>query len=144
MYSGHPPACASAAASIEIFEEECLLEHTRLLGRDVIGPGLKTLADRHPSTGDVRGLGVFWAVELGTDREIRRPLVPINAAGEDAAPMNAFVAPCEERGLWPFTHFNRTHVVPPCSTAADEVTRGLEILDEALDVAGKFYGTFSA
>ncbi|HEY7720996.1 MAG TPA: aspartate aminotransferase family protein, partial [Pedococcus sp.] len=127
-YSGHPLACASAVASIGIFRDEGIIEHARDLGETVIGPGLRDLAERHPSVGEVRGLGVFWALELVRDRRTREPLVPFNAAGADAAPMNEFAAACKERGLWPFTHFNRTHVVPPCTTTADEVREGIAIL----------------
>jgi taurine--2-oxoglutarate transaminase len=134
-YSGHPLACASAVASIGIFKDEGIIEHARSLGEDVIGPGLRELAERHPSVGEVRGLGVFWAIELVRDRSTREPLVPYNASGAAATPMNEFAAACRERGLWPFTHFNRTHVVPPCTTTADEVREGLDILDEALAVA---------
>jgi taurine--2-oxoglutarate transaminase len=138
-YSGHPLACASAVASINIFKEEGIVEHARDLGEDVIGPGLREIAERHPSVGEVRGLGVFWALELVRDRHTREPLVPFNAGGADAKPMTDFAAACKQRGLWPFTHFNRTHVVPPCTTTADEVREGLAILDEALTVADGFY-----
>jgi taurine---2-oxoglutarate transaminase len=138
-YSGHPLACASAVASINIFKEEGIIEHARSLGDDVIGPGLRDLAQRHPSVGEVRGLGVFWALELVRDRHTREPLVPFNASGADAKPMTDFAAACKARGLWPFTHFNRTHVVPPCTTTAEEVREGLAILDEALDVADSHY-----
>jgi taurine--2-oxoglutarate transaminase len=138
-YSGHPLACASAVASIEIFKDEGIIEHARALGTDVIGPELAKLADRHPSVGEVRGLGVFWALELVRDRNTREPLVPYNAAGPDAAPMSEFAAACKERGLWPFTHFNRTHVVPPCTTTADEIRDGIAILDQALEVADRYY-----
>ncbi|HLY33172.1 MAG TPA: aspartate aminotransferase family protein [Jatrophihabitantaceae bacterium] len=138
-YSGHPLACASAVASIEIFKDERIVEHARSLGTDVIGPELAKLAERHPSVGEVRGLGVFWALELVRDRDTREPLVPYNASGADAAPMNEFAAACKQRGLWPFTHFNRTHVVPPCTTTADEIREGVAILDEALTVADGYY-----
>ncbi|HET6625695.1 MAG TPA: aspartate aminotransferase family protein [Nocardioidaceae bacterium] len=138
-YSGHPLACASAVASINIFKDEGILEHARMLGDDVIGPGLRELAERHPSVGEVRGLGVFWALELVRDRETREPLVPFNASGADAKPMAELAAACKSAGLWPFTHFNRTHVVPPCTTTADEVREGLAILDDALAVADGYY-----
>ena len=105
----------------------------------MIGPGLLALAERHPSVGDVRGLGVFWALELVRDRDTREPLVPFNAAGPAAAPMAEFAAACKSAGLWPFVHFNRTHVVPPCTTTAAEVRDGLEILDRALEVADRYY-----
>ena len=138
-YSGHPLACAAAVASIQIFKEEGIIEHARSLGEDVIGPALLDLADRHPSVGEVRGLGVFWALELVRDRETREPLVPYNAVGAAAAPMAEFGAACRERGLWPFIHFNRTHVVPPCTITADEAREGIAILDAALDVADRHY-----
>jgi len=138
-YSGHPLACASAVASIGIFRDEGIVEHARALGVEVIGPQLRELAQRHPSVGEVRGLGVFWALELVRDRETREPLVPFNAQGPDAGPMNEFAAACRSRGLWPFIHFNRTHVVPPCTTTADEIGEGIAILDEALEVADKHY-----
>ena len=138
-YSGHPLACASAVASIQIFKEEGIIEHARHLGTDVIGPALADMATRHPSIGEVRGLGVFWAIELVRDRATREPLVPFNAAGAAAGPMTEVAAACKARGLWPFTHFNRVHVVPPCTVSADEVREGLSILDRALDVADRFY-----
>jgi taurine---2-oxoglutarate transaminase len=138
-YSGHPLACASAVASIQIFKEEGIVEYARTLGEDVIGPALRDLAERHPSVGEVRGLGVFWAVELVRDRASREPLVPFNAGGAAAAPMNEVAAACKERGLWPFVHFNRVHVVPPCTIGRDDLAEGLRILDEALVVADRHY-----
>ena len=138
-YSGHALACASAVASINIFREEGIVEHARALGSDVIGPELRALAERHPSVGEVRGLGVFWALELVRDRDTREPLVPFNASGSDAKPMAEFAAACKDRGLWPFVHFNRTHVVPPCTTSAAEIREGIAVLDEALKVADAYY-----
>ena len=136
-YSGHPLACGSAVASIEIFKDEGIIEHARMLGTDVFGPGLRALAERHPSVGEVRGLGVFWGLELVKNRSTREPLVPFNAGGPAAAPMNEFAAACKAGGLWPFVHFNRTHVVPPCTITVEEAQRGLAILDEALSVADR-------
>jgi taurine--2-oxoglutarate transaminase len=138
-YSGHPLACASAVASINIFKEEGIVEHARSLGTDAIGPALTKLAENHPSVGEVRGLGVFWAVELVRNRETREPLVPFNAAGPDAAPINEVAAACKQRGLWPMIAGNRVHVVPPCTTSADEISEGVAILDEALLIADKYY-----
>lgn len=134
-YQGHPLACASAVASMRIFERDGVVEHARALGEDVIGPGLREIAQRHPSVGEVRGLGVMWAVELVRDRETREPLVPFNASGDAASPMSEVAAACKAAGLWPMIAGNRVHVVPPCTATADEVREGLAILDEALAVA---------
>jgi len=136
-YSGHPLACASAVASIGIYKEEGIVEHARHLGTDIVGPALADMAERHPSVGEVRGLGVFWAVELVRDRETREPLVPYNAAGADNQPMLDLAAACKQRGLWPFTHFNRLHVVPPLTITDDDMRTGLAIIDEALTVADR-------
>ena len=137
-YSGHPLACASAVASINIFEDEGIIDHARHLGTDIIGPALSDMMTRHPSVGEVRGLGVFWAIELVTDRAARTPLVPFNASGPPAAPMLEVIGACRAGGVWPFNHFNRIHVAPPCTITDDDARRGLEIIDAALDVADRY------
>ncbi|MDT3397417.1 aspartate aminotransferase family protein [Streptomyces sp. B1866] len=134
-YSGHPLACASAVATINAMAEEGIVEHAAAIGERVLGPGLAELAARHPCVGEVRGTGVFWALELVRDRATREPLVPYNATGAAARPMADFAAACRRRGLWPFVNMNRTHVVPPCTVTEAEAKEGLAILDEALRAA---------
>jgi taurine--2-oxoglutarate transaminase len=126
-YSGHPLACATAVASIGIFEEEGVLAHARHLGDDIIGPALHDIASRHASVGEVRGLGVFWAVELVADPTTREPAPP--------ATVGAVVAECKRHGMWPLSAGNRIHVVPPCNTPDAVARDGLAILDAALSVA---------
>lgn len=134
-YSGHVLGCASAVASIRIFEEEGLVERARQVGEGVLGPALRSLADSHPSIGEVRGLGMFWALELVRDRNTREPLVPFNPTPAQAAPMTHLVAAAKERGLLVFSHFNRIHVAPPLVTSEDDLLRGVGILDEVLGIA---------
>ncbi|MEV0253126.1 aspartate aminotransferase family protein [Streptomyces sp. NPDC050732] len=134
-YSGHPLACAAAVATINVMAEEGVVEHAANLGAQVIEPGLRALAERHPSVGEVRGVGMFWALELVKNRETREPLVPYNATGEANAPMAAFGAAAKKHGLWPFINMNRTHVVPPCTLTEAEAKEGLAALDAALSVA---------
>ena len=138
-YSGHPLACASAVASINIFKEEGIIERARRLGEEVIGPELRAMQERHPSVGEVRGLGVFWALELVTNRETREMLVPFNASGPAAAPMNEVVAACKAENVWPFAHFNRLHITPPCVTSDDDARHGLAVIDRALELADRRY-----
>ncbi|WPO72436.1 aspartate aminotransferase family protein [Streptomyces sp. KN37] len=134
-YSGHPLACAAAVATIHVMEDEGVLDNAARLGAELIGPGLAGLAERHPSVGEVRGVGMFWALELVRNRETREPLVPYNATGEANAPMAAFGAAAKKNGLWPFINMNRTHVVPPCTITESEAKEGLAALDEALTAA---------
>ncbi|MCT9821275.1 aspartate aminotransferase family protein [Microbacterium sp. W1N] len=137
-YSGHPLACAAGVATFEVFRRDGILERVRDLGERVVGPRLAAMAERHPAVGEVRGRGLFWGIELVADRETREPLVPFNAAGADAAPMAAVAAACKKAGLWPFTHFNRMHVAPPLVISEDDLVRGLDIIDRALDVADEY------
>jgi taurine--2-oxoglutarate transaminase len=133
-YSGHPLACAVGVASIQTFRTENILEHVRDLGERIVRPALAELADRHPCVGEVRGLGLMWAIELVKNPQTREPLVPFNAAGDAAAPMGRIAGECKTNGLWPFTHFNRFHVVPPLVITEEEIKEGVAILDQALTI----------
>ncbi|MBY6540185.1 aspartate aminotransferase family protein [Rhodococcus sp. BP-349] len=134
-YSGHVLGCAAGIASIRVFERDDILGHVRAVGEEILGPGLTTLGEAHPSVGDVRGMGFFWAVELVTDKGTREPLTPFNATGAAAAPMAAVTKAAKERGLWPFVAGNRLQIAPPLVTTEEDIRRGLEILDEVLEVA---------
>ncbi len=125
-YSGHPLAAASIVASIDAMESEGIVTHAKEIGADVIGPGLAELAEKHPVIGEVRGTGVFWALELVADRGTREPL--------PAALMARAKAELVARGLLPFTSDNRIHVVPPCVVTADEVARAMTAYDEVLSI----------
>ena len=135
-YSGHPLAAASIVASIDAMKEENIVANAKAIGENVLGPGLRALADRHPVIGDVRGLGVFWALDLVTNRETKEPLAPYGGTSEA---MGALVNACKARGLMPFTNFNRMHVVPPCTITEDEARAGLAILDEVFAEIDKYY-----
>jgi taurine--2-oxoglutarate transaminase len=137
-YSGHPLACAAGVASIRVFEETQLLAQVRKLGDEVAKPGLVALMERHPSVGEIRGRGLFWAVELVRNRKTREMLVPFNAAGAAREPMTELIAACRELGLWPFSHFNRIHVAPPLVINASELEDGIGRLDQALTVADRY------
>jgi taurine--2-oxoglutarate transaminase len=131
-YSGHPLACAAAVATIRTMEDEDVVGRAARLGEDVLGPGLRALAERHEWIGEVRGTGAFWALELVGDRATREPLAPY---GGSSPQMAAIVKGCQERGLLPFSNFNRIHVVPPLTITDDEAREGLAILDAALTAA---------
>lgn len=138
-YSGHPLACAAAVATINAMAEEGIVENAAAIGRDVLGPGLAELAQRHPVIGEVRGLGVFWALDLVRDRATREPLAPY---GGTSPAMAELVAGCKAAGLLPFTNYHRLHVVPPCTVTPVEAKEGLSMLDHALSgIAGHYAGS---
>ena len=135
-YSGHPLATASIVASIDAMSEEKVNENAAEIGENVLGPGLRDLMDKHKIIGEVRGLGVFWALDLVTDRATREPLAPY---GGTSAAMTELVAECKKRFLIPFTNFNRMHVVPPATVSEVEVKEGLAILDDVFGVIDAHY-----
>jgi taurine---2-oxoglutarate transaminase len=135
-YSGHPLACASAVATIEAMESEGIVENAKRIGDEVLRPGLEALAAKHRIIGEVRGLGVLFALELVTDRATKEPLAPYGAT---SVAMNDIVAASRNEGLLIFTNYNRIHVVPPCTITAKEARDGLERLDRALSVADHYY-----
>jgi taurine--2-oxoglutarate transaminase len=135
-YSGHPLACAAAVATIDVMKDEKIVEQAAEIGEKVIGPGLRELQKRHKLIGEVRGQGVFWAIDLVTDRNSRTPLAPY---GGTSPAMTELVAECKKRGLMPFTNFNRMHVVPPCNITEAEAKEGIAIIDEALASIAKYY-----
>ena len=137
-YSGHPLACAVAVESLKVFADDDIPGTAARLGEEIIRPELEAMAERHPSIGEVRGLGCFFAIELVRDRSTREPLVPFNAAGPAAAPMAEVGAACKARGVWPFAHFNRIHVAPPLVVTPDELRTGLAGIDAALEVADAY------
>jgi len=123
-YSGHPLAAASIVASITAMEDEGIIENAAMIGREHIAPGLAALAAKHDCIGEVRGSGVFWAMELVANRETREPL--------SAANMGRIKGALVKRGLLPFIADNRIHVVPPAVVTPEEVARAMSIYDEAL------------
>jgi taurine---2-oxoglutarate transaminase len=133
-YSGHPLACASAVASIEAFQEEGIVEQAAASG-ELFREKLHELARRHPSIGEVRGLGCFWGLELVKSRETREPLVPFNGTGESAAPVMRVAKAALERGLYLMVHWNVVMVCPPLTITPDELEEGVAILDEVLSLA---------
>ncbi|WP_193509937.1 aspartate aminotransferase family protein [Cryobacterium sp. BB736] len=126
-YSGHPLAMAAIVGALDAMESEGIVDNARMIGEQHLGPGLKKLQEKHPMIGEVRGVGVFWALDLVTDRNTREP-VPASVIG-------GLKADLQRRGLLAFTAENRIHVVPPCIVTPDEVEQALALYDEAFTAA---------
>lgn len=123
-YSGHPLAMAAIVATIDTMREEGMVENAARLGAEVLGPGLNALATKHKVVGEVRGLGLFWAIELVSDGKKKTKFTP--------ADMGKVKQLCMEKGLVPFIAENRIHVAPPLIVTEAEVQKALTIYDEVL------------
>ena len=135
-YSGHPLATAAAVATIDAMTEEKMVEHAAEIGQSVIKPALEALAAKHKVIGEVRGLGVFWAIELVKDRATREPLAPY---GGSSPAMGELMAACKKAGMIPFMNFNRIHICPPLNVSEAELNEGFAILDAALASIASHY-----
>ena len=122
-YSGHPLAMASIVASIDAMDAEGIVDNAKTIGEKHLGPGLAALAEKHDLIGEVRGVGVFWALDLVSDAESREPVSGVVVASLKKELL--------ARGLLPFVADNRIHVVPPCIVTPEEVEKALAIYDEA-------------
>ncbi len=132
--SGHPLCCAAALATLQVYQEDGLLENARQM-EQVMAQRLSELQKRHPTIGDVRGLGLFWVIELVRNRQTREPLVPWNARPAEARPMAAVGRYLREHGLYAYIRWNLLFLVPPLCITADQIAEGLAVVDEALGIA---------
>jgi len=137
-YSGHPLACAAAVATLDTMSEEKIVENAADIGERVIKPLIHELMAKHKVIGEVRGRGVFWALDLVKDRATREPLAPY---GGTSPAMTELVGACKKLGLMPFTNYNRMHICPPCNVSEAEIREGFAILDRAFTaIAGHYTG----
>ena len=129
-YGGNPMACAAALASIEVIEEEGLLEQARRLEAFFV-PRLKRLMDDHPTVGDVRCKGCLMGVELVKDRATKEPF---DEAGKQVY-QRAF-----RKGLaWiPAGHILR--MSPPMIMTVETAAKCMDIIDEAIGETEKALG----
>jgi 4-aminobutyrate aminotransferase/4-aminobutyrate aminotransferase/(S)-3-amino-2-methylpropionate transaminase len=71
-YGGNPMACAAALASIEVIEEEDILDNVRLVGKYFM-KRMEKMKDEHPIIGDVKGKGFLLGIELVKDKQTKEP-----------------------------------------------------------------------
>lgn len=125
-YAGSPVSCAAALAVLEVFERENLLARARTLG-ERLRAGLTTLAQRHKSIVDVRGLGAMVAIELAKDGDAKQP---------DADLAKRIAAAAAERGLILLTcgtYGNVIRILVPLTASDALVDEGLGLLAEAMN-----------
>ncbi|PIV26755.1 MAG: aspartate aminotransferase family protein, partial [Anaerolineae bacterium CG03_land_8_20_14_0_80_58_20] len=129
-FGGNPLSCAAALATIDLIEKE-YLENAAEVGQYTLD-ALAEIQMRHPSIGDVRGIGLMIGVEFVTDRETKEPAEKL----QDRVVNLAF-----ERGLLLLGCSKSViRIAPPLSISQSEVDEGLKIFEEAVTLAEKEFG----
>lgn len=134
-FSGHPIACAAGVAAIETYEQEGLVENAREMGKYLTAE-LDALADRHPSVGERRGVGLHQGLELTRDEEKRIPFE------ERSDKMSGKTTILDEVGghaldnnVYFYTSVNTIVVTPPLTISESEVDEAVAALDDALEIS---------
>jgi taurine---2-oxoglutarate transaminase len=132
-YNSHPLACAAALATIEVYEEDKLIENAQQMGKVMRGL-LESLEQRHPSVGATRSIGLFGIVELVRNRETREPLAPFNGTSPE---MQALGKHFRQEGLYTFVRWNTFFTNPPLCITEAELREAFAIIDRGLDITDR-------
>jgi taurine---2-oxoglutarate transaminase len=127
-YNSHPLACATALATLSVYEEDDLIANARRRGalmRDL----LQALERKHPIVGATRSIGLFGIVELVKDRKTMEPLAPFNGTSPAMQALGKFF---RQEGLYTFVRWNTFFTNPPLCITEDELRRGFDIIDRGL------------
>jgi taurine--2-oxoglutarate transaminase len=134
-YNSHPLACAAALATLQVYEDDKLIENARTMGA-LMKTLHADLARKHPSVGVARSIGLFGLVELVRDRAKKTPMAPFNGTSPEMAALGTFF---RQEGLYTFVRWHTFFTNPPlCITEAQMreafaiIDRGLEITDKAV------------
>ena len=130
-YNSHPLACAAALGTIQAYEEDDMIGNARRMG-EVLRAHHQELADKHPSVGLTRSIGLFGILELVRDRRTMEPLAPFNGTSDE---MKAIAKYFREHGLYTFLRWHSIMTNPPLCITEDELKEGFAIIDKALDLA---------
>jgi taurine--2-oxoglutarate transaminase len=129
-YTSHPVSLAAAVANIQVMKDEKIVEHAAAMG-PVLNRMLKDLGEAHPSVGDVRSLGLFGIIEMVKDRRTKEPMAPWNGSSPE---MTAFKKYCTDHGLYLYTHWHTTLIIPPLIINEQQLQEGMDVLDQALAI----------
>jgi adenosylmethionine-8-amino-7-oxononanoate aminotransferase len=121
-YGNHPVSCAVALRNLEILETEKLIENSEKMGRYFLD-GLNTLL-HHPSVGEVRGTGLWLAIDFTVDKESRAPFPLENLMG--------IIARMKQKGILVKTMGMALELAPPLIINKDEIDEVIPILDECI------------
>jgi taurine---2-oxoglutarate transaminase len=132
-YNSHTLACAAAVATLQVYEDDGLLENARRMGRVMRGH-LEELERRHPSVGATRNIGLFGIVELVRNRATREPLAPFNSSSPEMQALHKFF---REEGLYTFVRWNYFFTNPPLCVTEAEMKEAFAIIDRGLEITDK-------
>jgi taurine--2-oxoglutarate transaminase len=127
-YNSHPLACATALATLQVYEDDRLIENARRMG-SVMKDMLAALQAKHGIVGAVRSIGLFGIVELVKDRGSMEPLAPFNGTSDA---MNSLRRIFRDEGLYTFVRMNYFFTNPPLVITEEELRHGFDIIDRAL------------
>ena len=134
-YEAHPMTLAPAVATIREMQRLNLVERAREMGPH-LGGKLAALKDNHPSIGDVRGLGLFWGVELVKNRQTK---APFNTKAEKMAGkpllVDKIAGQMMKNGVVVQAWMNHFIIAPPLIVEKSEIDLGVAALDAALHLA---------
>jgi adenosylmethionine-8-amino-7-oxononanoate aminotransferase len=135
-YAAHPVACAAALAVQQVIRDESLVEKVTLRGRQ-LEAALKTRLAQHPHVGDIRGRGLFWALELVEDRETKAPFAPeLNLNGRVKAAAYARGLACYPvGGTIDGSRGDHVLLAPPYIASEDDIETIANLLAAGLDDA---------
>jgi len=134
-YEAHPLTLAPAIAAIREYQRLGLIERARAMG-EYLGSRLQELKARHPSVGDARGLGLFWAVELVRNRRTKQPFNTIqDKLSGKAMLVDELAAEMMKRGVSIFAWLSHFIIAPPLIVTREEIDAGVGALDECLQRA---------
>ena len=129
-YNSHPLGCATALATLAVYEQDDLIGNARRMG-EVMAGLLRDLSDRHPCVGAVRSIGLFGVVELVRSRKTMEPLAPFNGTSPE---MQALGRELRNGGVYTFVRWNTFFTNPPLSITEAELREGFAVADRALTV----------
>lgn len=132
-YNSHPLACAAALATLDVYEEDGLIENARRMGTVMRGL-LDDLQRRHPSVGATRSIGLFGIVELIRNRQTREPMAPFNGTSPE---MQALLKFFRQEGLYTFVRWNTFFTNPPLCITEAEMREAFAIIDRGLEITDK-------
>ncbi len=134
-YEAHPLTLAAAVAAIDEYRRLNLIDRSRRMG-EYLGKRLKEVGDKHPSVGEVRGLGLFWAVDLTKNQRTREPFnVPKDKYSGAPLVVDQVAAEMMKQGVFVMSWINHLVVAPPLIVEKEDIDKGVEALDSALKVA---------